>query len=342
MDKAKTGVLLVNLGTPDSPNVPDVRRYLREFLMDGRVIDIPFLNRWPLVNLIIAPFRAPKSAKIYHEVWQEQGSPLKIYGLSNEQELQKRLGGNFLVKLAMRYQNPSLEMALADFEKQNLQRIIVIPFFPQYASATTGSVHQKVFEIVKNWLTIPQINFTGYFYDNPLLTDAFVKNAQPYVNQHVYEHFVFSYHGLPERQVIKAHFGKTCEEMVCEKGVDANNFHCYKAQCFETTKILAAKLGLKEGTFTTCFQSRLGKAEWIKPYTEDVIKTLRADDVKRVLAFSPAFVADCLETTIEVGEEYKEVFIGEGGERWDLVESLNDGEIWIDLLEDIVKKNLGV
>jgi ferrochelatase len=334
---AKTGVLLVNLGTPDSPSVPDVRKYLREFLMDERVIDIPFLNRWMLVNLIIAPFRAPKSAKIYQEVWMKEGSPLKIYGLSNEQALSAELGSEYVVRLAMRYQNPSIPSVLAEFEKMNLKKILVIPFFPQYASATSGSVHQKVMETIQKWQNIPEILFAGDFYQEPKFLQGFVNNAEPFLAKTTYEHFVFSYHGLPERQTVKAHLGKSC--LGCEAGITKENYMCYKAQCLQTTRLLAQKLGLAPGTFTTCFQSRLGKEEWIKPYTEDVIKNLAAKGVKKVLAFSPAFVADCLETTIEVGEEYKELFLELGGEQWDLVPSLNDSRIWVDLLKDLVNKN---
>jgi ferrochelatase len=334
---AKTGVLLVNLGTPDSPSVPDVRKYLREFLMDERVIDIPFLNRWLLVNLIIAPFRAPKSAKIYQEVWLPSGSPLKVYGLSNERVLGEELGSEYVVRLAMRYQNPGIPSVLAEMEKMNLKKIIVIPFFPQYASATSGSVHQKVMETVKTWQNIPEIVFAGDFYKHPLLVQGFADNAAKFLQNNSYEHYVFSYHGLPERQTVKAHHGKTCKELGCEEGITEQNYTCYKAQCFETTRLLAEKLGLTKDSYTTCFQSRLGKEVWIQPYTEDVVKELAGKGIKKVLAFSPAFVADCLETTIEVGEEYKEMFIELGGEQWDLVESLNDTPIWIELLKDLVK-----
>lgn len=335
----KTGVLLVNLGTPDSPSVKDVRKYLREFLMDERVIDIPFINRWFLINFIIAPFRSPKSAKIYKELWTPEGSPLKIFGLSNEAELQKQLGDEYVVRLAMRYQNPTLEKALSEFKELNLKKVIVIPFFPQYASASTGSVNQKVFEILRPWQTIPEIHFEGYFYNNPLLIQGFANNAQQWMKTNTYEHFVFSYHGLPERQMEKAHLGSNCIKEKCSEGITVSNHHCYKAQCYETTRLLVEKLGLAEGTYTTCFQSRLGKSEWIKPYTDHVIKDLADQGIKRVLAFSPAFVADCLETTIEVGEEYKEMFLEHGGEQWDLVESLNDSPLWIELLKELVVKN---
>jgi ferrochelatase len=335
----KTGVLIVNLGTPDSPRVPDVRKYLREFLMDGRVIDFPFIPRWALVNLIIAPFRAPKSAKIYKELWTEKGSPLKIYGEANEKQLQTALGNEYVVKLAMRYQSPSIESGLAEFKQMGLNNIIVIPFFPQYASASTGSVYEEVMRLVTKWQVIPEIKIKNYFYHYPKFIKAFANNARKHLDKESFEHIVFSYHGLPARQIRKGDCtGETCKLGSCCDTIHALNQHCYRAQCFETTRLLVAELGLEEGTYTTCFQSRLGRDPWVQPYTDDVVKDLAEKGIKRVLAFSPAFVADCLETTIEVAEEYKEMFEEKGGEHWVLVESLNDSEAWVDLLVDLVKE----
>ncbi|MGF7214519.1 ferrochelatase [Spirosoma lacussanchae] len=334
----KTGVLLVNLGTPDSPSVPDVRKYLREFLMDGRVIDIPFIPRFLLVNGIIAPFRAPKSAKTYKEVWTENGSPLKYYGQVNERQLQLALGDEYVVRLAMRYQSPSIEAGLSEFQRLGLTDIIVIPLFPQYASATTGSVYEKVMDIIKTWQVIPEIRFINRFLEHPKFIDGFVQLGRKYMAEHDFDHFLFSYHGLPERQIRKGDITKTvCQLGNCCASLRADNQHCYRAQCFETTRRLVRELGIPEGKYTTCFQSRLGRDPWIKPYTEDTIRELAGKGIKRVLAFSPAFVADCLETTIEVGEEYKELFEELGGEHWQLVESLNDSPIWVETLVDLVK-----
>jgi protoporphyrin/coproporphyrin ferrochelatase len=335
----KTGVLIVNLGTPDSPSVPDVRKYLRQFLMDERVIDIPFLNRWMLINLIIAPFRAPKSAKVYKELWQPEGSPLKIYGYSVKEKLQKVLGEKYVVELAMRYQSPSIDNALAELRKQCLSEIVVIPFFPQYASASTGSVYKAVMEAVKDWEVLPEIRFVNRFLDHPKFIEGFARLGRKYMAERDYDHFVFSYHGLPERQITKGDVtGHFCQFGSCCDTLDHRNQHCYRAQCFETTRLLVKALNIPEGKYTTCFQSRLGKNPWIKPYTDEVIPELTKKGVKSALAFSPAFVADCLETTIEVGEEYKEIFEKAGGQHWQLVESLNDSDIWIEALEDIIKK----
>lgn len=336
----KTGVLIVNLGTPDTPNVPDVRKYLREFLMDARVIDIPYTNRWLLINLIIAPFRSPKSAKVYRELWTEQGSPLKIYGERNEKQLQEALGDQYVVKLAMRYQNPSIEKSLKELQAMGLSKIIVVPFFPQYASASTGSVYEEVMRVIGQWLVIPQLRFVNYFYNHPKFIKAFADNGRKYLEKGNYEYVVFSYHGLPERQMTKADCtGHTCKlDNTCCSTIHAFNQHCYRASCYETTRLLVKELGLKEGTYTTSFQSRLGKEPWIQPYTDNVVKELAQQGIKRVLAYSPAFVADCLETTIEVAEEYREMFEEQGGEHWQLVESLNDSAEWIDLLTDLVKE----
>ncbi len=334
----KTGVLIVNLGTPDSPNTPDVRKYLREFLMDGRVIDISYTSRWMLINLIIAPFRAPKSAKVYKELWTEAGSPLKTYGIAVEGMLQKALGKDYVVELAMRYQSPSIEGALAELQQLGLSKIIVIPFFPQYASASTGSVYEEVMRVLTGWQVLPELRFVNRFLDNPKFIEGFVLAGKKHMAERDYNHILFSYHGLPERQIIKGDYtGKQCKLGTCCNTANRHNQFCYRAQCFETTRLLVKELGLAEGTYTTAFQSRLGKTPWIKPYTDDIIKELAGKGVKSVLAFSPSFVADCLETTIEIGDEYKELFEENGGEHWQLVESLNDSDLWVETLVDLVK-----
>jgi ferrochelatase len=335
----KTGVLIVNLGTPDSPSTPDVRKYLREFLMDGRVVDFPFIPRWMLVNLIIAPFRAPKSAKIYKEVWTEEGSPLKVYGFAVEKMLQEQLGDDYVVKLAMRYQSPSIEAGMKHLQHLGLSKIIIVPFFPQYASATTGSIYEEVMRLFTKWQVMPELRFVNRFLDHPKFLEGFVRLGRKYVAEHEYDHYVFSYHGLPERQIRKGDVTKNqCKLGSCCDTLNKDNQHCYRAQCFETTRLLVKELGVPEGKYTTCFQSRLGRDPWIKPYTEDLVKELPKRGDKNVLVFSPAFVSDCLETTIEVGEEYKEIFEEEGGEHWQLVESLNDSELWVEALVDIVKE----
>ncbi|SFC52613.1 ferrochelatase [Flexibacter flexilis DSM 6793] len=336
-NQPKTGVLIVNLGTPDSPNTPDVRKYLREFLMDARVIDIPFMARFALVNFIIAPFRAPKSAKIYQKVWEERGSPLKFYSQDLEVLLQAALGDEYIVSMGMRYQSPSIEQALSKLKDKGLEQIIVVPLFPQYASATSGSVHEKVMQLIGQWQIIPDLKLVSSFFENPLFVEAFAELGRRYKAEYNYEHYLFTYHGLPERQIHKGDMsGGKCLTNGCCDTLHAKNKLCYRAQCFATSRFLAEKLGIAPENYTVSFQSRLGKDPWIQPYTEDVIHQLRDKNIKSVLAFSPSFVADCLETTIEVGEEYREVFEHRGGEHWRLVESLNVQPLWVETLKSIV------
>jgi len=310
----KTVVLLINLGTPDSPSVRDVRKYLREFLMDARVVDIPFWQRFLLVNLIIVPLRAPKSARAYHELWEkEKGSPLKIYGHQVQKLLQQALGEDFQVELAMRYQSPGISQVLSGLKDRNFTRLVVIPLYPQYASASSGSTIQEVMKEIKKWGVALELKVIDQFYDHPLFIKAFVQNGRKYMDPQV-SHYLFSYHGLPDRPTN----------------------HGYRAQCFETTRLLVRALGIKEGDYTVCFQSRLGLSPWIKPYTDEVIKQLARKGVKNMLIFSPSFVADCLETTIEIGVEYKKLFQKHGGETWQMVESLNASVSWIECLRKLV------
>lgn len=329
----KKGILLVNLGTPDTPSVADVRKYLDEFLMDERVIDVNALNRTLLVKGIIVPFRGPKSAKIYKEVWTENGSPLLYYSVRSAELLQEKLGDKYSVELAMRYQNPSIESALKRLKDQRVESIKVIPLFPQYASASTGSVIQKVMELISKWQTIPHISFVNSFHDNEAMLDIFAENAIKH-NPESFDHIIFSFHGLPERQLLKSdHSGKYCLQTpnCCNRLNDVNRF-CYSAQSHDTARLLAAKLNIPEEKYTVSFQSRLGNAPWRKPYTINVLEDLAKQGTKRILVFSAAFVADCLETNYEIAVEYNEEFRRWGGEKVQLVESLNDNPKWIDAL----------
>jgi ferrochelatase len=332
--KLKTGILLVNLGTPDSPSVADVRKYLREFLMDGRVIDINPIGRFFLVNGIIAPFRAPKSAKTYKELWTPKGSPLMFYGIELAELLQKALGEDYVVALGMRYQNPSIESALEKLKSQAIHKIIVLPLFPQYASATTGSVHQEVMRIVSKWQLIPQLVMIDSYPNLPEMIQTFAELGEKYRKEHHFDHIIFTYHGLPQRQLKKA--DSRCLTNGCCDVFSEKNRLCYRAQCVETSRQLAKALALKEGDYTISFQSRLGNDPWIQPYTDETIERLVKEGKKKILVFTPSFVADCLETTIEVGEEYKELFEEKGGEHWQMVESLNVHPRWVNALKEMV------
>lgn len=327
----KKGILFVNLGTPDSPAVSDVRKYLDEFLMDERVIDIPTLNRTLLVKGIIVPFRSPKTAKLYKEIWDENGSPLLYFSKLQIAMVQEKLGDDYHVELAMRYQSPSILSALENMKAGLVESIRVIPLFPQYASASTGSVIQKVMEIVGKWQTIPPISFVNSFHDDQLMIETFADNAKRY-QPDTYDQVLFSFHGLPERQLIKCdHSGHHClkKDNCCETLTDVNK-SCYSAQCHDTARLIAAELNLSRDQYSVCFQSRLGKEPWVQPYTSDVLKDLAAKGKKRLLVFCPAFVADCLETLYEISVEYQEDFRALGGEEVQLVASLNDHPKWIE------------
>jgi len=334
----KTCVLLINLGTPDSPSTKDVRKYLIEFLNDPRVIDIPTITRFFLVNFIIVPFRAPKSAKIYKELWTESGSPILIYGKSVQMKLQEALGEKYKVELAMRYQNPGLDEVVGEMEKKNYNKIILLPLFPQYASASTGSAIDKAMKLISKWWIIPEIKIFSQFYDDEGFINTIIEQAKKY-NLDEYDHILFSYHGLPIRQVDKVYEdGRLCEEHNCETEITEDNKYCYKATCYATTRLLAEKLNLSENRYTVCFQSRLDK-KWIEPFSDKVVVEQAKKGAKKLLVFSPAFVSDCLETTIEIGKEYQQIFEKHGGKKIQLVESLNDHPMWIDALMNIVLQN---
>ena len=334
----KKGILLVNLGTPDSPEVSDVRTYLDEFLMDERVIDINAFQRTLLVKGIIVPFRSPKTSKLYKEIWDENGSPLLYYSKIQAAMLQEKLGDEYQVELAMRYQNPSIASGLDRLKAGLVESIQVIPLFPQYASASTGSVIQKVMELVSKWQTVPPISFINSFHDNELMIDTFAENAQKYQPES-YDQILFSFHGLPERQLKKCdHTGQHClkKDDCCSTLTDVNKF-CYSAQCHDTARLIAKRLNIPAEKYSVCFQSRLGKEPWVQPYTSDVLKVLAEKGKKRLLVFCPAFVADCLETLYEVSVEYHEEFRALGGEEVQLVASLNDDPKFIEALVEMVK-----
>lgn len=335
----RIGVLLINLGTPDSPSVSDVRKYLFEFLNDPRVIDINPIGRFFLVNFIIVPFRAFKSAKIYNELWTENGSPILLYGESVKEKLQKELGEQFKVELAMRYQNPSLDDVLAKMKKKNYHRIIVLPLFPQYASASTGSAIDKAMKIISKWWVIPELRIISQFYDDEGYINSVVEQGKKH-NIYNYDHILFSYHGLPVRQVDKVYEnGKPCADHNCENEITEDNKYCYKAVCYATTRMIAERLSIPKEKYTVCFQSRLDK-DWLEPFSDKVVIEQAKKGAKKLLVFSPAFVADCLETTIEIGVEYQELFEKHGGEKVQLVESLNDHPVWIDALKKMVLREV--
>ena len=338
----KTGVLLIQLGTPDSPKTRDVRKYLTEFLNDPRVIDIPWIARKILVNGIIVPFRAPKSAKIYKELWNlsDGVSPLMTHTKNVQTLLQESFQQeNVTIEMAMRYQNPSMDSVLERMHKANYDEIIILPLFPQYASASTGSAVEKAMDIIRKWWVIPEVKIISQFYDNEGYISSIVDNVKAFQIKD-YDHVLFSYHGLPERQVDKVYEGTDlCSDQPCETEINEENKFCYKATSFATTRLIAEKIGLTEDQYTVCFQSRLDK-KWLTPFSDKVVEEWGKKGAKKLLVFSPAFVADCLETLIEIGEEYQEIFEENGGEKVQLVPRSNSHPLFVKGLEKLIRQQM--
>ncbi|MES2615492.1 MAG: ferrochelatase [Bdellovibrionota bacterium] len=325
MQNKKIGVLLINLGTPNSFLKKDVRIYLKEFLSDKRVIDIPWLFRFLLLYFIILPFRTKKSAKAYKSIWLKNGSPLKVYSEQLVAAVQTNLGNQYAVELGMRYQNPSIKQAIKNLVQKNVSQIIVFPLFPQYASAASGSALEKVYDELKNaWNVIP-ITTVPAFYNNNYFIQCFVNRIKESLKKFQADYVLFSYHGLPERHILKS-------------GGDIN--FCYKQQCFATTQAIVEKLKFEKNFYSSSFQSRLGRAKWIEPYTDFVLPELAQKGFKKLLVVCPAFVADCLETVEEIAIRAKEQWISLGGENLVLVPSLNAEEDWVQSVATIVKEHV--
>ena len=341
LEKKRTGVLLIQLGTPDSPKLKDVKIYLDEFLNDPRVIEYPWLKRKLLVNGIIIPFRVRNSTKIYKELWDLSGgtSPLLTYTESKKKLLQERFKDeDVTVHMAMRYRNPSMDVVLEEMRRQNYDKIIILPLFPQYASASGGTAIEKAVNIIRKWWVIPEISTVVDFYDHEAYIDAMIERTKEF-DIKSYDRILFSYHGLPDNHVDRVYDDGLCTDQPCETEMNQKNRFCYKAQCYATTRLIADRLGLKEEDYVVAFQSRLDK-NWLTPFSDKVIEQWGKEGAKRVLAFSPAFVADCLETLVEIGVEYDEDFRKLGGEVVQLVPSTNDHPRFIDCLEDLVRQRL--
>ena len=337
MQKQRKAVLLINVGTPDTAEVKSVRRFLSQFLNDGRIIDMPWLLRKILVNLIIVPFRAPKSTKLYKKLWTPEGSPLLLNMEKFAAGLRPVLGEDYRVFIAMRYGIPSLKKALQQIKKQNFDELIVFPLFPQYASSTVGTILDFVMNEIETWDVIPDIRFIHQFYNHPGFLDAFSQNIAA-CHPEEFDHIIFSYHGLPLRQVDKVHPGISSAECICERQMPAHGNNCYKATCYETTRLLVRKLGLDRQRYSVGFQSRFSK-NWLSPFTDELIKELARKGAKKILVTVPSFVADCLESLVEIEDGYGSLFRNLGGEKLTLVKSLNDNEDWVKAAADIIRGN---
>ncbi len=331
----RKALVIVNIGTPQEPTTKYVRRYLFQFLNDKRVIDLPWLLRKFLVNVIIVPFRAKKSAIIYKELWTEDGSPLLIIQNNLVKKIQENINPEYTVFSAMRYGNPSLKNILQEIKKQNFDSITILPMFPQYASSTVGSIMELTMQSLKNNEVMPALKIINQFYDNPNFINLFAEQIKSYQPEN-YDFIIFSYHGLPLRQIDKTHPNFEQQNCNCKATMPKHGKSCYRATCYHSTRLIAEKLNLPKDKFTTSFQSRLSNG-WLSPFTDKVLIELAQKGVKKVLVVAPSFVTDCLETVVEIGREYKDLFLANNGEKLTLVESLNDSTEWAKTIIQIVK-----
>jgi len=332
-------VLLVNLGSPDSPSVPDVRRYLNEFLMDGRVIDTP----WPLRRLIVGMIlinRPKESAHAYQSVWTKEGSPLVVTSQNAQALLQKRV--KVPVELAMRYQNPSVPDVVKKLAAQGVTELLMIPLFPHYAMSSYETAVVWVQESIAKFAPQMKLRVQKPYYDSPDYITALAEVSAPAL-QTDYDHLLFSFHGIPERHLRKSDPTKQhclAFDKCCEVKSPAHDF-CYRHQCYQTAKSLASWCGLPKDKWSVSFQSRLGRDPWLKPYTDFELERLPKEGVKKLVVISPAFVADCLETIEEIGMRGRESFLAAGGESYTLIPCLNESPAWIGALENMVKEFTG-
>jgi ferrochelatase len=340
MSAHRKGLLLVNLGTPDAPETGPVRRYLREFLSDPRVLDLNPVGRWLLLNLLILPFRSPKSAHAYRTIWTEKGSPLMVYSKELTAAVAERLAGEYEVELAMRYGNPSLPDAVARLRARGVRDFTVLPLYPQEAPSSSGSSLARTYEVLSEPWDVPNVRAVPAFFDHPAFLDAFAQVARPVIEGARADYVLFSFHGVPERHIRKSDAsGRHCLASAgcCDVLTDANR-HCYRAQCFATARGLAGRLGLASEGWSVSFQSRLGRTPWVHPYTDVVLPELAQRGVKRLAVMCPAFVADCLETVEEVAIRGREQFVASGGESLTLVPSLNGNPAWADAVVRLVRE----
>ena len=319
----KTGVLLINLGTPDSTNWWDIRKYLKEFLSDNRVIEVnPFL--WQIIlNLFILTFRPSKTAKAYKEIWMKDlnKSPLRFYTEMQAQKISQRIANNnLLVDFAMRYGNPSIKSKIEQMHNKGCEKLIIFPLYPQYASPTTATVCDEVYRVLMKMRWQPAIQIIPHYESEPLYIDALVKSINKKIKEINWEPdlIVASYHGIPKKYF--------------EKG---DPYHCY---CQKTTRLISEKF--KQVKIITTFQSRFGPQEWLQPYTDKTLETLPAEGIKKILVISPGFASDCVETLEEISIQGKESFEKSGGEKFEFIPCLNDNEDHINLLEHLINKNI--
>jgi len=338
---SKQGVLLINLGSPDSPSVPHVRKYLREFLMDSRVLDAPWPVRAFVVYGCILPFRPKKSAEAYEQIWTPEGSPLVVTSRNVQRELQRHLGPDFVVELAMRYQNPSIASAIKSLHAQGIADVLVFPLFPHYAMSTWETAVVRAQEFAAKHAPGIKLQIPEPYYAEPSYIQALAASASDFLNAG-YDHLLFSFHGLPERHLRKADPTQShclASGDCCERASSAHKT-CYRAQCFSTVRAFTREARVPTEKFSVSFQSRLGRDPWLKPYTDSEFVRLAQSGVKKLLVMCPAFVSDCLETLEEVAIRGRETFLQAGGKEFTLIPCLNDHPQWICALESMVRTGL--
>jgi ferrochelatase len=328
----KRGILLMNLGSPDSTSTPDVHRYLMEFLMDGRVIDYPYLFRKILVGGIIVPFRAAKSAEAYQTIWTKEGSPLVVLTRQLQAALQQKV--DTPVEIAMRYGHPSMESAYEELLKRapGLEEVIAVPLYPHYAMSSYETAVENAKDVHRRKKYSFRLNFIPPFYNEPHYIRAMGENMRPYLTKE-YDHILFSYHGVPGRHIKKSDItGSHClrSPECCEKAWPAHA-HCYRHQCFTTTRELTRLLGIPSEKFSISFQSRLGKG-WLEPFTDIRLEQMPGEGIKKLLIMCPAFVSDCLETLEEIAIRGKETFMQAGGEEYTMIPCLNTHPLWVEAI----------
>ncbi len=336
----KIGILLTNIGTPVSNEPEDVGHYLSEFLMDPYVVDIPKILRWILVKILIVPRRKHASSEAYKKIWLKEGSPLLINSQSLAKILSSNLGNEYSVKVGMRYSQPSIEKALKEFIAEKISKLLVIPMYPQFAdSSSTSSIEKVQAEISKQNLNVEMTSIEAFYHQKGFIASYAEVIRESLANKKV-DHYLFSYHGLPERQIQRLHPNYCFRTQDCCLKITDQNQSCYRAQCVATTESLAKALGLKSGQYSFSFQSRLGRTKWIDPYTDVVLPELARKGVKKLAVVCPSFVADCLETLEEIGIRGREQFAREGGQELMLIPCLNSHPVWADALAEIVKTEI--
>jgi protoporphyrin/coproporphyrin ferrochelatase len=322
----KKGLLLINLGTPKAPTSKAIRQYLRVFLTDRRVITLPSLIRLLLVYGVILPFRPRRLVKAYQSIWTHEGSPLNVYSEKLLKALQNEAKTNMLIALSMRYSQPSIQEALNQLK--HCDQITILPLYPQYASSSSGSAIEAALKHIQKWNTIPHLRVIRDFYRHPDFIQAITATIQPFIREDVF--ILFSYHGLPRNHLVTP----DCQQ--CIAPCQTQESQCYRAQCFETSRLTALSLGLTSEQYTTSFQSRLGKTPWIQPYTTEILPTLAARGIKKLVVACPSFVSDCLETIEEIGEQAKQQWKSLGGQSMSLVPCLNDSPLFVKAILNLI------